>query len=46
MQYVDIDADDQRLIDEATAVIKKNYAEPRHSVEQQFCVHQGKYTPE
>lgn len=32
MQYVDIDVDDQKLIDEAIAVIKKNYAEPRHSV--------------
>jgi len=32
MQYVDIDADDQKLIDEAIAVIKKNYAEPRHTV--------------
>jgi len=32
MQYVDIDADDQKLIDEATAIIKKNYAEPRHTV--------------
>lgn len=32
MQYVDIDADDQKLIDEATAIIKRNYAEPRHTV--------------
>lgn len=32
MQHVDIDADDKKLIDEAIAVIKKNYAEPRHTV--------------
>ena len=32
MQYVNIDADDKKLIDEAIAVIKKNYAEPRHTV--------------
>jgi len=32
MQYIDIDADDKKLIDEAIAVIKKNYAEPRHTV--------------
>jgi cytidine deaminase len=32
MQYIDIDADDKKLIDEAIAVIKRNYAEPRHTV--------------
>jgi len=32
MQYIDIDMDDKKLIDEAIAVIKRNYAEPRHTV--------------
>ena len=32
MQYIDIDVDDKKLIDEAIAVIKRNYAEPRHTV--------------
>jgi cytidine deaminase len=32
MQYIDIDTDDKKLIDEAIAVIKRNYAEPRHTV--------------
>lgn len=32
MQYIDIDVDDEKLIDEAIAVIKRNYAEPRHTV--------------
>lgn len=32
MNYIEIDADDKRLIDEAVAVIKKNYCEPRHTV--------------
>ena len=32
MQYIDIDVDDKKLIDEAIAVIKRNYTEPRHTV--------------
>jgi cytidine deaminase len=32
MQYIDIDVDDKKLIEEAIAVIKRNYAEPRHTV--------------
>jgi len=32
MQYIDINMDDKKLIDEAIAVIKRNYAEPRHTV--------------
>jgi len=32
MKCVDIDATDQKLIDEAISVIRKNYLEPRHTV--------------
>ena len=32
MKYLDIDATDQKLIDEAISVISKNYSEPRHTV--------------
>jgi len=32
MRYINIDVDDKKLIDEAIAVIKRNYAEPRHIV--------------
>lgn len=32
MKYVDIDANDQKLIDEAISMIRKNYSEPRHTV--------------
>ena len=32
MNYLDIDASDQKLIDKAISVIKKNYSDPRHTV--------------
>jgi cytidine deaminase len=32
MNHLEIDTDDQRLIEEAAAVIKKNYRKPRHTV--------------
>ncbi len=32
MKYVDIDANDQSLIDEAVSVIRRNYSDPRHTV--------------
>ena len=32
MEFVDIDANDRKLIEEAISVIRKNYSEPRHTV--------------
>jgi cytidine deaminase len=32
VSYIEIDSDDQRLVDEAISVLKRNYLEPRHTV--------------